>query len=136
MKEMVIVFSLTGYLIVTFLVNYGAQTEDYIDNSVEIIAINDTSKLSGSSFLFAGRINERPTYWYYAKQDDFLKLESIDANLALINYTTGTPRIESYERKFVTEWLNYIFLSPSSYAKVIRIPEGSIVEKYDLDLQK
>lgn len=124
------------YLVSWIVVNNFAPSNDFIAESVDIIAINDTSEIHGRKYIFSGYVNENPAYWYYAKRDGYIKLESIQANLVLIDYTTGNPRIDTFDRKFKPDWLNNIFIATDNYAKIIRIPKGSITEDYTLDLEK
>ena len=124
------------YLVAWIAVSYLAPYEDYVYESKQIVAINDTAEIHGSSFLFSGRIDEKPAYWYYEKDGGYMRLKSISADQAIIRYTTGEPRIDSYRKRFTSNWLKYVFIATSSYAKVIKIPQGSIVEDYTLDLEK
>lgn len=61
----------------------------------------------------------------------------MDADEVYINYTDNQPRLEEYQTKFKSEFLNWSFayLGEDSCYYKLYIPEGSIIEEYKIDLE-
>lgn len=133
-------------------------------NVQEIVALQDTTQANGRCFLGTGTYQGKMYYFYYVETEKgyvFNKLSPESENV-YIKYIQGedSPRIEEaceYSVLAVKEkpsfWWNILawlylkdysvgdisekkpMLFSSSISYTIYVPEGSIVEEYNIDLQ-
>lgn len=132
-------------------------------NVQEIVALQDTAQANGKYFLGTGTYQEEMYYFYYVETENgyvFNKLSPERENV-YIKYIQGedSPRIEQaceysirmvkVEPSFWWDTLSWIRLKDYSVGDIykkqptlfssptytIYVPEGSIVEEYDIDLQ-
>lgn len=115
----------------------GAPTQSEKVEAVEVISLNDNSNTEGSFFLGSGSVNEELVYYYAYESDKGITVGEIDADEVYINYTDKQPRLEEYQTKFKSEFLNWSFayLGEDSCYYKLYIPEGSIIEEYKIDLE-
>lgn len=115
----------------------GAPTQSEKVESVEVISLNDNSNTEGTFFLGSGSVNEELVYYYAYESDKGITVGEIDADEVYINYTDKQPRLEKYQTKFKSEFLNWSFayLGEDSCYYKLYIPEGSIIEEYTIDLE-
>lgn len=115
----------------------GAPTQSEKVESVEVISLNDNSNTEGTFFLGSGSVNEELVYYYAYESDKGITVGEIDADEVYINYTDKQPRLEEYQTKFKSEFLNWSFayLGEDSCYYKLYIPEGSIIEEYKIDLE-
>lgn len=97
-----------------------------------IMALGDDSKLSGHMHLRSGYINETMYYQYMVKlSNGGIVYNKVPESSATIYYTDDNNyRVEWYH---VREWK--WFLYESSDIQRIYIPNGSVVEDYNIDLE-
>lgn len=132
-------------------------------NAQEIVALQDTAQVNGKYFLGTGTYQEEMYYFYYVETENgyvFNKLSPERENV-YIKYIQGedSPRIEQsceysirmvkVEPSFWWDILSWIRLKDYSVGDIykkqpkpfssptytIYVPEGSIVEEYNMDLQ-
>ena len=130
------------------------RKEEYkLIESQNIVALQDSSNISGRFLLGSGTVNGSMYYCYYIDTDEGYKYQQINANEydVSIKYCNEneTPHIEKYDKYTVVtsnkDWgwvFNPALISPqekeavSSPTKVyIYLPEGTIDENYKVDLQ-
>lgn len=134
-------------------------------SSAEIIALEDNISTKGSYFLGTGSSDNKEYYYFYTKSDDGnMKLNKVDAldGKVSLKYCSDndSPRVEEYHVIYQTKlvkrpkfWTTPIYIY-NKYKKyrigeiinndentwsnekiTIYIPEGTIKQNYNLDLQ-
>ena len=113
----------------------AARTPVLIE-SKPLIALKDNSDIVGTKYLFSGTIKEAQ-YYYYIEETEFgYKQNKIQASSAYIKYDNESPRIETYVNKYKNLIVRFFCGNTSiNETVVIYIPEGSIVENYEIDLE-
>lgn len=116
--------------------------EDGVDYKEEhaLIAISDGSHTAGRFFLGSGTVGAEERFTYYkAKGGTTLDgkgiytLESQPAKLSTVQFTDGRPKVVTKHMNggnfWLAPWPNY------SETYEFHVPEGSIVQNYQLDAQ-
>lgn len=132
------------------------RKEEYkLVESQNIVALQDSSNISGRFLLGSGTVNGSMYYCYYIDTNDGYKYQQINTSNydvdVSIKYCNGneTPHIEKYDKYTVVtsnkEWgwvFNPTLISPQEKEAVlsptkvyIYLPEGTIDENYKVDLQ-
>lgn len=132
------------------------RKEEYkLVESQNIVALQDSSNISGRFLLGSGTVNGSMYYCYYIDTDDGYKYQQIntsDYNVDVsIKYCNEneTPHIEKYDRYTIStsnkKWgwvFNPVLIAPRANQSVlsaqkiyIYLPEGTIDENYKVDLQ-
>ena len=104
-------------------------------NTTNIIALKDSAGNSGSFFLGSGYIDDDLYYYYAAETERGYKVDKIKASNCYTRYSDDTPRIEEYKAVGFKNWYDYIYAMPSVSYKVVYIPEGSITNVFEVDLE-
>jgi hypothetical protein len=122
-------------VVVAIILPAHYQTDKWSEN---LANLNDGSHIKGSFFLGSGQIEGRMTYAYYTQnQDSTFKLWQTEADVAIIKYSEGDPKIHiTYvhpSERFIN--LFAIDLDDSNWSCVFEVPKGSIKTNYDLDAQ-
>lgn len=117
-------------LCVGFAVAYmlPEKSEHRIIETIQITAINDGT----SSHYIFGSGGTSDEYKYYRKTKQGYKMEDIPVNRAEIRYSDSV-RIEVWDYIPKPEWQFGIDLNVRTY--LIYVPEGSIKEQFNFDLQ-
>ncbi len=123
----------------------AATTEDYLESTIELVALNDKTTLEGSMyggiFITRGYIDTLPTYAYYYKAENgSIKFGQIPAESASIYYILddSLPRIETY--KVVARGYS-LYHFPTKFEKTtgvyykLYIPANAISTEIILDLE-
>ena len=133
-----ILSALIGF-IVTFL--WSASTYDNPENlihkteSYEILSLQDNSNVEGDFFLGCGNVNGYMMYtFYYKDEKDDIRGKELSYDNVVLQYSSETPKYEiSYE---ITKDSPFrIIFNGTIVSKTykIYIPEGSIINNYNLD---
>lgn len=99
----------------------------------ELVAMKDTSTVSGSFFLGTGRVNSDMCYIYLVDTDKGLTTKTLKqkSNEVYIKYTDGQPYLEYWSGvddlwRLQSEFPYYIFY----------LPDGSVINNvYEIDLE-
>lgn len=132
-------------IIVTFgLVFFGglsaidSQSEKVVKRDVtELIALNDGSSVSGRMFLGSGSIDGDLVYKYAMKKGDGYAIDFEKANdIDELRYIKdgSKPRIERTEVVYKSTFTNFMTAPFFDTAKYIYVPEGTIQETFNIDL--
>ena len=155
----------TVSIIPAIFVNYTDIKYSYndLESSTRIIALKDNNQTEGHFFLGCGSINNSNYYCYYTKTNDGdieYNQISINDNVKL-RYCSNEeqPKVEIYNQVAQTilikkptistsSLLSYIryykynvddvvdtSISPYNHQTIIYIPEGSIQQEYNIDLE-
>lgn len=112
----------------------GAQR--YHPYSWDVIAANDNSATTGRFGLFSGYIDSEFRYYYYYKDSSGgIRMNWVPADQTQIfeDAPAGTGSIHTDNPdSYWNEW-GYVDADDPKYE--IHIPEGSVVQKYTMDLQ-
>lgn len=112
----------------------------------EIVQISDQTyaNTSGRIFLIRGNISTDLSagFSFYQKEADGFSLKTIEAGNTTVKYTNEQPRIETThtycperENSFLSIgwlWINYCPVKGGNTWNTIYVPEGSIVESFQL----
>lgn len=110
---------------------------DYVKvNEIEISALKDNNNMSGNFFIGIGYIDEEMNYYYVENTEKGKIVKKIDANnVYIVEDNEEQPRIEEYKAQFKNEkWLLIAANCNNSYKKIY-IPENSITNEYNIDLE-
>ena len=102
--------------------------EPYATHS--IVALNDSNQINGKFYCRRGYIEEKLYYQYMRKSGSGFKAGKVKADDTILYYTDDDYRVEFYMK--TKEW--WIFHDEAYYYEIY-IPEGSITEDYQIDLQ-
>lgn len=106
-------------------------------NEIQIIALQDNGKVSGSFFLGSGSIDGKMQYTYMTKDNNNeMEMKQIDIDHASLIYS-NTPKVEEYEKFFDKKIIKFFFGDQTFYSTKykIYIPERTIKENYNVDLK-
>lgn len=117
-----------------------------IIDTQEITALTDNNELNGHAFLGTGSINTNTYYYYYAKSNEGVKMQKLNANSCTIIESTETPHIDTVIMDVAAnkkDTLTYKLLanplislkSLSSKFYKIYIPEDSLTEDFLIDIK-
>jgi len=140
-------------VVIAFVIMWGASmvpigeatNEDYLESTIELVALNDKTILEGSMyggiFITRGYIDTLPTYAYYYKAENgSIKFGQILAERASIYYILddSLPRIETY--KVVSRGYS-LYHFPTKFERTtgvyykLYIPANAISTEIILDLE-
>ena len=104
--------------------------------AIEIYALADGNLVEGhSSFLGNGHIDEELKYTFVKKDDFGYTVKQVDADTCYIKYTNSTPKavpIEEHYNGFIKFWTGD---NVAKTGYIFYLPEGSIIEQYNIDLK-
>lgn len=136
---------LVGFIVVLFVVGIGMLAACFVGEFApqkheakqwNIIAANDSSATTGRFGLFSGYINSEFRYYYYYKDaTGGIRLSWVPANSSQIfeDAPSGTGFVEEDDR--VGYWSLWGYVIPDASTYKLHIPEGSVIQKYTMDLQ-
>lgn len=112
------------------------DTEYVYKDSKEVYALQDNVGTEGRFFLGSGGVDSKMEYYYMIKEDKGMQIQSVNAEKSYVNEVDDVkPNINCYERRFenkVVQWLTPA-LPRNEY--IFEIPEDSIKQNYNIDLQ-
>lgn len=115
-----------------------SQNEEVVKRDVtELIALNDGSSVSGRMFLGSGSIDGELVYKYAMKKGEGYAVDFESANTVdeLRYIKDGSkPRIERTETVYKSTFANFLVTPFFDTAKYIYVPEGTIQETFNIDL--
>lgn len=136
-------FSLLISLILCFPIVFGggaiidccteAEVETTHIRVEKLIAFKDNSEMSGTFFLGTGYIGEDLNYHYIVETEKGMEIKHTSMEDCYLNYD-DEPRIEYRSYKFKNPVLYCLFMGPMS-EEYIFVPEGSITNEYNIDLE-
>lgn len=114
----------------SLLILGGAPMEcKYTEN---MVALKDNTSISGSFFLGCGNIDSEMTYVYAVETDKGIVTKTIEKDRydVYIKYTDGQPYVEYWDGED-DPWR----LPSESAYYVFYVPEGSVINTYEIDLE-
>ena len=108
-----------------------------LTNHEEIVALQDsTGGTARTGSLGSAYINNSLYYYYMSDTEYGYNAGKINAENTYVRYCEDeTPSVETYSAvDFKNKWL-YLFAFPTDTYYVAYIPEGSIIENYQIDLE-
>ena len=103
----------------------------------DIIALQDsTGGTVRHGFMGSAYINNSLYYYYMTDTEYGYKAGKIDAGNTYVRYCEdGKPIVETYSASGFTNKWYYLFAFPMDTYYIAYIPEGSIIENYQIDLK-
>lgn len=97
-------------------------------------AFKNGSSVTGRFFLAYGIIDEEPCYYYIADLGKGMKLQKVKAKHAYVVEENGEPSITEYLSVGFRHPLLWLIAIPGNDYYVIRVPEGTIAQEYEVRL--
>lgn len=99
-----------------------------------IVALEDNMSSGGTFFLGTGSTKNSIYYYYMTETEHGYKLQDVTASKAYIKYD-AEPRIVIENGCGFKHWYNYIWAFPVRTHYTIYVPEGTILNNYNIDLK-
>ena len=134
-----IMFFLVGILVAFILsaIWEDAPVEIITSTDHEIVALQDNLELKGSFFLGSGYVDNELSYAYMRYVDGCgYKIETVDASNAYVEFTDKQPYVSIVSYQFKDKWRNYFTVPYNSGDAFFYVPEGSILQNYNIDLKQ
>lgn len=106
----------------------------YLVDDTDIYALQDNVGSSGTFFLGSGRIEDKAKYFYVVETDFGYAIRDVDVDGSYIKYTDDRCHIETYSYEFTNPVVKW-FAIPMNNRYIFYIPEGSIINNYNMDLK-
>lgn len=100
-----------------------------------IYALNDTSSIEEQFFLISGSVDEKYTIRYVINTSKGKQVKEIKGNNIYIKEGNYKPHLEYHDIRFKNKKWYLLFSHPNENYTVFYIPENSIINDYNLDLQ-
>ena len=132
---LIIMSSAIIYLCCGGIVGSFFEPVSYTQTETPLIALKDNSTIDGLFFLGCGNIGSKTQYSYAIDTEFGIKIKTLSADKKIyFKYDEGAPALITSEPVYSTlaKWL-----SAPSYDPIytFRIPEGSIINEYQVDLE-
>ena len=110
------------------------STEHHVD---KLYAFEDNTSVEGHFFLGSGKVDGEMEYYYiYETEDGGYKMDSIDTSDAVLYYIDDDNCRIEYDDFVYSNPIHYFFgIGPLETTYKIYIPEGSIINNYQVDLE-
>lgn len=106
----------------------------YTSSDVEIHALQDNITTEGSFFLGSGQVDGNLKYFYVEDTEFGYTIRDVDADNTYIKYTDGECHMETQSYEF-DNWFVRLIAVPMTERRIFYIPEGSILQNYNIDLR-
>ena len=107
-----------------------------IMEETKIIALTDNTSIRGQKYLFSGYIDEKYIYRYVIETNDGKQIKELqNSKDVYIKYDNEDPRIVEAVTNLKHEWMWLFAIGVPDIKYTIYVPEGTITEKYDIDLE-
>ena len=106
----------------------------YTETVTPIVALEDGHSSDDVFFLGSGCINDNLYYYYVTEDSRGYMVKKIKTSEAYVRYDE-TPRIETLTGRGFKHWYNYIWALPSKTFTTIYVPEGTILNNFNIDLK-
>ena len=123
-------------LIITALIGTAISSNEiiYKETVTPIVALEDNVASRGQFFLGTGSSKSDIYYYYMIDTERGYVIKNVKACDAYIKYDTD-PRIVVESGRGFNHWYNYIWAFPTSVCYTIYVPEGTILNNYNIDLK-
>lgn len=100
-----------------------------------IIALNDSTGVNGrAGFLGSGYVEDELYYYYMTDTKEGFQAKKIKAEDAYVRYS-DEQIVETYTATNFKNKLLWLVALPINSFHIVYIPEGSIIENYQIDLE-
>lgn len=106
----------------------------YEETVTPIVALEDNMASRGQFFLGTGTSKSDIYYYYMIDTERGYTMKNVKASDAYIKYDTE-PRIVIERGRGFNHWYNYIWAFPVNTQYTIYVPEGTILNNYNIDLK-
>lgn len=106
----------------------------YQETSMPIVSLEDNMKQQGKFFLGSGTVNNELHYYFVLKTEHGFKVKNVSAEETEVRYDSQ-PHIVIKQATGFKHWYNYIWAIPIKTQSTIYVPEGTIINNYNIDLQ-
>lgn len=106
----------------------------YEETVTPIVSLEDNMSRGGAFFLGTGSVKDSIYYYYMTETEYGYELRNVAASKAYIKYDTE-PRIVIKNGCGFKHWYNNIWAFPTHTHYTIYIPEGTILNNYNIDLK-
>lgn len=137
-----VVIGLLAILIIGGIIGTFLPTKDVPIDTWYIYSVEDNMQTEGSFVLGCGSVDEDLTYYYMVNTNRGYKVKDIPASECYIkiigsNDDDGitTPQIVEYQGEFINENHYWIGMPSGHSYSVMYVPEDTIKEKYNVDLE-
>jgi ABC-type uncharacterized transport system permease subunit len=97
-----------------------------------LYSISDSLTVNGAFFLASGVVSGDLLYYYVTEDTYGYRVHSVGAKKAFVKFSDETPNIKIYTFSLKNKLWGFCL---DQYNFIITIPEGSITEKFSIDLQ-
>jgi hypothetical protein len=105
------------------------------EDTVAICALQDGQSVEGHFYLGSGYVDEELKYTYmYEVPGKGFTTAQIAADQSYVSYG-NTPSVKTVQYCFTNDFLNCLFIPWYNTEYYITVPEGSIIQSYNIDLQ-
>lgn len=132
---------LAGFMIVVMVTLFSSAICDevcdktwYTSSDVEIYALQDNITTEGRFFLGTGQVDGNLKYFYVEDTEFGYTVRDVDADNTYIKNTDGKCHLETQSYEF-DNWFVRLIAMPMRERRIFYIPEGSILQNYNIDLQ-
>lgn len=106
--------------------------EYQLEETIDIYSLRTSDELNGMFVLGTGSISTKAKYYMVVKTNLGYQIKDIDVSKAYILYTKYQPHIEVYTHSgYKTAKAKWFTTGATTYYKIY-IPEGSIIEHYEI----
>jgi uncharacterized membrane protein len=130
------VISIFVFVFTYLFIDGNANKIQIVDYTENIYSLQDNIGIEGRFYLGAGRISDDLKYYYIVKNNNQIKIKSIDNSDDLIieESDTETPQVIHYKYKFTNKIIENNFNASGEAIKIV-IPKGSIKYDFNMDLK-
>lgn len=123
-------------LIVTALIGISISSNEiiYKETVTPIVALEDNTASYGQFFLGTGANKSDIYYYYMIDTEHGYVMQNIKASNTYIKYDAD-PRIVIENGRGFKHWYNNIWALPTRTRVTIYVPEGTILNNYNIDLK-
>ena len=130
-----IIFSIAVYIGCGSIVGLFFEPVSYTQTETPLIALKDNSTINGSFFLGCGNVDSKTQYSYAVDTEFGIEIKTLPTDKKIyFKYDEGAPALITSKPVYSTlaEWLSAPCYDP---IYTFRIPEGSIINEYKVDLE-
>lgn len=125
------------YGVILLLLTLALPVTHHFSYSFDIYALKDNNSLKGSFYLGAGTVEGTQVYSYIRKVEGGKQIDTIDIDKGILYEGAHEPHISVYEPELKHRWSKLLFgdmfIGENKYK--IYIPDNSVVNEYDVDLE-
>jgi hypothetical protein len=134
-----IIGALMGGIIGLIISSILPVKTEIVKTTYNIVALKDKDGFEGSFYLGSGNIEGKMKYVFYYENNGAYSIKQIDCDNAKIKYSEGNTKVELFTKERVkTAIINYFsmpFIEDKEKEYIIYVPNGTIKQDYELDLQ-